>query len=100
MSEKTTLDSGQRMAIEGLPEARGALLELLRDSRRQLLCYSPLIDERLYDDAQVVEALRQKLVRQPRWRLALLLPPTRQWRPACPCLNALLERLSSAIELR
>lgn len=88
------------IALEGLEDSRRALLELLEGMRRTLYCYTPLVRPELYDDAEVVDAIRNRIVTQPKIRLQLLLPPAHEWRSACPRLIRLSERLTTALTLR
>ncbi|MFO1371559.1 MAG: hypothetical protein U1F42_03905 [Candidatus Competibacteraceae bacterium] len=48
----------------------------------------------------VVDAIRNRVVAQPKVRLCLLLPPAKEWRSACPRLIRLSERLTTALTLR
>lgn len=88
------------VVLEGLEATRQALLALLEGMRRSLHLYTPYVDPRLYDDSQVLDTLRTRIVNQPRLQLRLLLPPAVEWRRQCPRLVNLAERLSSAIEFR
>lgn len=88
------------LLLNGLDDTRRAMLALLEGTRFSLHLYTPYIDPRLYNDAEVLAALRQRVVEQPRIRMALLLPPAGHWRSACPHLLQLVERLTSAIQLR
>jgi hypothetical protein len=54
----------------------------------------------LYNDPEVLAAIRNRVVSQPRVRLHLVLPPARDWRNACPGLVRLGERLTTALILR
>jgi len=86
--------------LDGLDDSRRALLELLEGMRRTLYWYTPLVRPELYDDAEVMDAIRDRIVSQPKVRLQLLLPPAREWRSACPRLIRLSERLTTALTLR
>ncbi|MCP5423453.1 MAG: hypothetical protein H6970_00065 [Gammaproteobacteria bacterium] len=90
----------QPLSLAGPEDARQALLALLEGVRRSLHLYTPYVDPRLYDDAQVLDTLRSRIVSQPRLRFCLLLPPAAEWRRECPRLVNLAERLSSSMELR
>ncbi len=87
-------------ALDGLDDSRRALLNLLGDMRRSLRWYAPGVRADLYNDAEVLAALRNRVVNQPKLRLQLLLPPAREWRSDCPGLAQLCERLTSALQLR
>jgi hypothetical protein len=88
------------LRLDGLEDTRQALLALLEGVRRSLHLYTPHVDPRLYDDAQVLDTIRARIVSQPRLQFCLLLPPAGEWRRQCPRLVNLAERLSSAMELR
>lgn len=88
------------MTLNGLDDSRRALLDLLGGMRRALVWYTPLIRPELYDDPDVLDAIRNRVVSQPRIRLHLVLPPAREWRGDCPRLVRLSERLTSALLLR
>lgn len=83
--------------LDGLDDSRRALLDVLNNLRRTLRLYAPLVRSDLYDDAEVLAAIRNRIVNQPKMRLQLLLPPAREWRSDCPGLARLAERLTSAI---
>jgi hypothetical protein len=85
--------------LDGLDDSRRALLDLLGNLRRTLRLYTPLVRPDLYDDAEVLAVIRQRIVNQPKIRLQLLLPPARAWRSDCPGLARLAERLTSAMLL-
>jgi len=86
--------------LNGLEEVHGALLALLAETRRSIHLYTPELEPRLYNDPQVLDAIRLQISRQPRLQLYLLLPPAARWRSACPRLLQLAERLPSALSLR
>ena len=86
--------------LNGLDDSRCALLDLLGGLRRALVWYTPLIRPELYDDPDVLDAIRKRVVDQPKLRLHLVLPPAREWRGDCPRLARLSERLTSALLLR
>lgn len=88
------------MTLNGLDDSRRALLDLLGGMRRTLLWYTPLVRPELYDDPDVLDAIRNRVVSQPKTRLHLVLPPAREWRSDCPRLVRLSERLTSALLLR
>ena len=88
------------MTLNGLDDSRRALLDLLGGMRRALVWYTPLIRPELYDDPEVIDAIRNRVVSQPKSRLHLVLPPAREWRSDCPRLARLSERLTSALLLR
>ena len=68
--------------------------------RRTLYLYTPLVRPELYNDPEVLAAIRNRVVSQPKVRLHLVLPPARDWRNACPGLVRLSERLTTALVLR
>lgn len=86
--------------LDGVDDSRQALLELLAGMRRTLYLYTPSVRPALYDDAEVVDTIRSRVVNQPKLRLHLLLPPAREWRSHCPHLLRLSERLPTALILR
>lgn len=88
------------IALDGLDDSRQALLELLENLRRTLYWYTPLVRPELYDDPEIVDAIRARVVEQPKVRLHLILPPAREWRNDCPRLARLSERLTTALLLR
>jgi hypothetical protein len=89
-------DQSSTMTLDGLDDSRCALLDLLGGLRRALVWYTPLIRPELYDDPDVLHAIRKRVVSQPKLRLHLVLPPAREWRGDCPRLARLSERLTSA----
>ena len=95
-------DDDKRISVplEGLDDGRRALLELLQNLRRTLYLYTPVVRPELYDDPEVLAAIRGRVVNQPKVRLHWLLPPAREWRGACPRLVQLSERLTTALVLR
>ena len=88
------------ISLEGLDDSRRALLELLEGMRRTLYWYTPLVRPDLYDDPEVIDAIRGRVADQPKLRLHLVLPPAREWRNDCPRLTRLGQRLTSALLLR
>ncbi|KAB2936558.1 MAG: hypothetical protein F9K25_00300 [Candidatus Contendobacter sp.] len=86
--------------LAGLDESRRALLDLLGGMRRVLYLYTPLVRPELYNDSDVLAAIRNRVVGQPKIRFHLLLPPAREWRSDCPGLVRLSERLTTALILR
>lgn len=88
------------ITLDGVNDSRRALLELLAGMRRTLHLYTPWVRPELYDDAEVVDAIRGRVVNQPRLRLHLVLPPAKEWRGHCPRLARLSERLTTALILR
>ena len=52
--------------LDGLDDSRRAWLELLGTLRRNLYLYTPLIRPDLYNDAEVLAAIRNRVVSQPR----------------------------------
>ena len=86
--------------LQGLEDSREAAIALITNARHSLDVYTPYLDPRLYDDAQVVAALRNRVVTQPRIQVRMLVPPANEWRLYCPHLLQLVERLTSAITLR
>jgi hypothetical protein len=90
----------QFISIDGLENTRQAMLNLVETTQRSLHLYTPFVDPRLYNDGDIVDAIRARVVNQPRIRFYLLLPSAHDWRSACPRLLQLTERLSSALELR
>ncbi|MBK8753820.1 MAG: hypothetical protein IPL99_20195 [Candidatus Competibacteraceae bacterium] len=88
------------LPLNGLEESRRALLELISGMRRTLYLYTPLVRPELYNDADVLAAIRDRVVTQPKVRFQLVLPSAREWRSACPGLARLAERLTTALLLR
>ena len=93
-------DRKSTMTLDGLDDSRRALLDLLDGLRRTLYLYAPLVRPELYNDADVLAAIRNRVVSQPKIRFHLLLPPAREWRSDCPGLVRLSERLTTALILR
>ena len=93
-------DQSSTMMLDGLDDSRCALLELLDGMRRTLIWYTPLVRSELYNDPDVLAAIRNRIVSQPKIRFHLLLPPARLWRSDCPGLVRLSERLTTALILR
>jgi len=92
-------DQNSPTVLGGLDDSRRALLDLLENMRRTLYLYTPLVRPDLYNDAEVLAAIRNRIVSQPKVRFHLLLPPAREWRSDCPGLARLSERLTSALRL-
>jgi len=90
----------ETMLLNGLEDSRQALLAVLESVRQRLDWYTPLLDKRLYNDSQVIDTLRRRLIARPKLQVALLLPSAAGWRYDCPQLQALAERLSGAVEVR
>ncbi|MBL8260470.1 MAG: hypothetical protein JNM60_11730 [Candidatus Competibacteraceae bacterium] len=88
------------LALDGLEDSRRAVLTLTNEMRRTLYLYTPLVRPELYNDDEVLAALRNRVVTQPKSRVHLLLPPARDWRNGCPGLVRLGERLTTALVLR
>ncbi|MDS4029564.1 MAG: hypothetical protein RKO66_05775 [Candidatus Contendobacter sp.] len=93
-------DETSLISLNGLEDGRRAFLELLSGMRRTLYLYTPLIRPELYNDSDVLAAIRNRVVSQPKIRFHLLLPPAREWRSDCPGLVRLTERLTTALILR
>jgi len=93
-------NDNEPLVLDGLEDTRQALLALLEGMRRSLHLYTPYVDPRLYDDAQVIDTICTRIVNQPRLQFCLLLPPAAEWQRGCPPLRQVSERLSSAIALR
>ncbi|MCK7470324.1 MAG: hypothetical protein MZU95_05590 [Desulfomicrobium escambiense] len=93
-------DRNSTMTLDGLDDSRRAFLGLLDGMRRMLYLYTPLVRPELYNDPEVLAAIRNRVVNQPKVRLHLLLPPARDWRNGCPGLVRLGERLTTALILR
>jgi hypothetical protein len=93
-------DRSSTITLDGLDDSRRAWLDLLDGMRRVLYLYTPLVRPELYNDSDVLAAIRTRVVSQPKIRLHLLLPPVRNWRNTCPGLVRLSERLTSALILR
>ena len=93
-------DETSLISLNGLEDGRRAFLELLSSMRRTLYLYTPLIRPELYNDSDVLAAIRNRVVSQPKIRFHLLLPPAREWRSDCPGLVRLTERLTTALILR
>lgn len=88
------------MTLNGLDDSRKAVLTLFDGMRRTLSAYVPVVRPELYNDAEVLAAIRNQVVNQPKVRMQLLLPPAHEWRSACPGLLRLNERLTTALSLR
>ena len=86
--------------LDGLEGSRRALLALLGAVRHTFYLYTPLVRPELYNDAEILAAIRQRVVNQPRLRLQWVLPPAANWRGGCPGLIRLSERLTTAFTLR
>ncbi len=95
----TDEDQNAPTTLDGLDDSRHALLDLLGNLQRTVRLYTPLVRPDLYDDAEVLAAIRNRIVSQPKVRFQLLLPPAREWRSDCPGLVRLGERLTSALLL-
>ena len=93
-------DQHSTMTLNGLDDSRRALLELLEGTRRVFCLYTPLVRPELYNDPEVLAAIRNRVVSQPKVRFHLLLPPARGWRSDCPGLVRVSERLTTALLLR
>lgn len=93
-------NSTSSIALNGLEDGREALLNLLGEMRRSLCLYTPLVRAELYNDTEVLAAIRNRVVNQSRLQLQLVLPSARDWRNACPGLARLGERLTTALILR
>lgn len=93
-------DRNFTMTLDGLDDSRRAFLGLLDGMRRMLYLYTPLVRPELYNDPEVLAAIRNRVVNQPKVRFHLLLPPARDWRNGCPGLVRLGERLTTALILR
>lgn len=87
-------------ALDGLDDSRRALLDLLKNMRRTFYLYTPLVRSDLYNDAEVLATIRDRVVSQPKVRFHLLFPSAHEWRSDCPGLVRLGERLTSALLLR
>jgi hypothetical protein len=85
--------------LNGVEDSRRAVLELLAAMRYSFFLYTPLVRPELYNDADVLAAIRERVVNQPRLRLQWLLPSARDWRGGCPGLIRLSERLTTAFNL-
>ena len=96
----TDEDKRISISLDGLDDSRRALVEVLENLRRTLYLYTPVMRPELYDDPEVLAAVRNRVVSQPKVRLHWLLPPAREWRSACPRLVQLSERLTTALVLR
>ena len=93
-------DRSSTMMLNGLDDSRRALLDLLAGMRRTLYLYTPLVRPDLYNNSEVLAAIRNRVVSQPKVRFQLLLPPAREWRSDSPGLVRLSERLTTALILR
>ena len=96
----TDEDKRISISLDGLDDSRRALVEVLENLRRTLYLYTFVMRPELYDDPEVLAAVRNRVVSQPKVRLHWLLPPAREWRSACPRLVQLSERLTTALVLR
>lgn len=93
-------DDQNAMTLDGLEDSRRALRDLVERMGRTLYVYTPVVRPELYNDDEVLSAIRTRVVSQPKVRLQLLLPPARDWRNSCPGLVRLGERLTTALVLR
>ena len=93
-------DRDSTIVLNGLDDSRRALLDLIENMRRTLYLYTPLLRPELYNDPDILAAIRTRIVNQPRIRFHLLLPPARDWRSDNPGLVRLSERLTTALILR
>ncbi len=96
----TDENQSARVMLNGLDDSRRALLDVLGGMRRTLSLYTPILRPELYNDAEVLAAIRERVVTQPKVRFQLLLPPAREWRSTCSGLIRLSERLTTALLLR
>jgi hypothetical protein len=93
-------DKKTSIPLEGADDGRRALLDMIQSLRRTLCLYAPVVRPDLYDDPEVLAAIRGRVVSQPKVRLQWLLPPARAWRSTCPRLVQLSERSTTALVLR
>lgn len=93
-------DRDSTILLNGLDDSRRALLDLIENMRRVLHLYTPLLRPELYNDPDILAAIRARIVNQPRIRFHLLLPSAREWRSDNPGLVRLSERLTTALILR
>jgi len=93
-------DRDSTMLLNGLDDSRRALLDLIENMRRTLHLYTPLVRPELYNDPDILAAIRTRIVNQPKLRFHLLLPPAPEWRSDNPGLVRLSERLTTALILR
>ncbi|MDG4598059.1 MAG: hypothetical protein P9F75_20615 [Candidatus Contendobacter sp.] len=93
-------DESSLIPLAGLDDGRRAFLDLLDGLRRTLYLYTPFMRPELYNDSDLLAAIRNRVVSQPKIRFHLLLPPAREWRSDCPGLVRLTERLTTALILR
>lgn len=89
-----------KVLLNGPDDGRRALSALLDGMRRSLCLYTPMMQSELYNDPEVLTAIRNRVTTQPKVRFYLLLPSVRDWRGNCPGLARLSERLSTALLLR
>ncbi len=92
--------TGPVTPLNGFEDTRQALLALLEATHRSVHLYTPHLDPRLYNDDQLLAALRACISRQPRLQCYFILPEAKLWRNACPRLLQLAERLPSVLHLR
>lgn len=92
-------DRRATQTLNGVEDSRRAFLELLAAMRHNFFLYTPLVRPELYNDADVLAAIRERVVNQSRLRLQWVLPPARGWRSGCPGLVRLSERLTTAFNL-
>ena len=95
-----TTDKPARQPLTGWQDSLQAWLHILQAPQQQFVCYSPIVDARLFAHPELVEQLRQRIIQRPKTHISLLLPSARTWRTQCPNLVALLGKLSTALELR
>ncbi|PIE83336.1 MAG: hypothetical protein CSA09_02380 [Candidatus Contendobacter odensis] len=86
--------------LDGLDDSRQALLDMLARMRHGLYWYTPQLCPGLYDCPEILDALRGRIVNQPKLRFHMVLPPAREWREHCPRLAQLSARLMTALKLR
>ncbi|MDX1604920.1 MAG: hypothetical protein R3202_01935 [Candidatus Competibacterales bacterium] len=87
------------LPIEDVEQAAAALVDLLKNTRRQFLLYTPAVAPDWLEDDDVINHLRRLVLQQPRAQCLLLLPPAQRWRRSCPRLTKLIQQLG-ALELR
>ncbi|MDQ2695460.1 MAG: hypothetical protein M3Z21_08820 [Pseudomonadota bacterium] len=86
--------------IDDLPALRQAAIDLIQTAGVCLHFYSPEVDPRLYDDPQLLDALRSRISGTPRLGVYMLLPAADAWHHACPRLVSTAQRLTTNLELR
>lgn len=83
-----------------LAERQAALLELIAETRADLLFFAQRLDGKLLESADIHQALQRFLLRSPRHKLRILVTDAPALVRDCPRLLALCRRLPSRALLR